>query len=61
MTIKLFISIDFKYKNNYNNIVNTEMYRSGHNEADSKSVGGSNRPGVRIPSSPPKSQFSECA
>ena len=34
-----------------------EMYRSGHNEADSKSVGGSNRPGVRIPSSPPKSQL----
>lgn len=31
-----------------------EMYRSGRNEADSKSVDGSNRPGVRIPPSPPK-------
>lgn len=31
------------------------MYRSGRNEADSKSVDGSNRPGVRIPPSPPKS------
>ena len=30
-----------------------EMYRSGRNEADSKSVDGSNRPGVRIPPSPP--------
>ena len=29
------------------------MYRSGRNEADSKSVDGSNRPGVRIPPSPP--------
>ena len=31
-----------------------EMYRSGRNEADSKSVDGSNRPGVRIPPSPPE-------
>ena len=30
------------------------MYRSGRNEADSKSVDGSNRPGVRIPPSPPR-------
>ena len=30
-----------------------ETYRSGRNEADSKSVDGSNRPGVRIPPSPP--------
>ena len=32
------------------------MYRSGRNEADSKSVGGSNRPGVRIPPSPPNAK-----
>ena len=31
-----------------------EMYRSGRNEADSKSVDGSNHPGVRIPPSPPE-------
>ena len=31
-----------------------EVYRSGRNEADSKSVGGSNRPGVRIPPPPPE-------
>ena len=30
-----------------------QRYRSGRNEADSKSVDGSNRPGVRIPPSPP--------
>ena len=34
------------------------MYRSGRNEADSKSVGGSNRPGVRIPPSPPNKKHS---
>lgn len=39
----------------YNYIaMNMEMYRSGRNEADSKSVDGSNRPGVRIPPSPPE-------
>ena len=36
-----------------------EMYRSGRNEADSKSVDGSNRPGVRIPPSPPKKETSD--
>ncbi len=30
----------------------SEMYRSGRNEADSKSVDRSNCPGVRIPPSP---------
>ena len=31
----------------------TEMYRSGHNGTDSKSVDGVTRPWVRIPPSPP--------
>ena len=37
-----------------------EMYRSGRNEADSKSVDGSNRPGVQIPPSPPKKNPQKC-
>src|SRR3990167_3496817 len=35
------------------NNMNKERYRSGHNDTDSKSVGGANPTRVRIPPSPP--------